>query len=151
MNNKHSTDKIDFNYIIDGIYIGTNQCCQIDFDKELVQKGVKADISMEEERVDAPFGVDFYLWIPVKNHTAPTPDQLDLGVATLEKIVAMQRKVYVHCKNGHGRAPTLVVAYLIRKNGKTVEEAISFVQSKRSSIHLNEAQRAALQDFSRKN
>lgn len=145
---KHPQNKLDFNYIDRGIYIGTNQCCQLDFDKYLLKDGVTTDISLEEERIDAPFGVEFFVWIPVKNHTAPTETQLDFGVTTLEKIVAMKKKVYVHCKNGHGRAPTLIAAYLIRQ-GKTTDEAIQFIKSKRPSIHLTDVQVDALKTWER--
>jgi protein-tyrosine phosphatase len=141
--------KLDFNYITDGIYIGTNQCCQTHFAENLIEDGVSADISLEEERIDAPFGVDFYVWIPVKDHSAPTPDQLEFGVLALEKFVMMGKKVYVHCKNGHGRAPTLVAAYLIKK-GKTPEEAEAFIKIKRPPIHLEDVQREALRNFSKK-
>lgn len=146
VNHEHPIGKIDFNYITDGIYIGTNQCCQTHFDEELKKLGITTDISLEEKRIDAPFGVDFYAWIPVKNHLPPTPDQLDLGVSTLEKLVALGKKIYVHCKNGHGRAPTLVSAYLIRK-GKSPKEAEAFIKSKRPTMHLEEAQREALSAY----
>lgn len=137
---------LEFNSITNGIYIGTNQCCQTHFDKRLRKEGVTADISLEEERVDAPFGVDFYIWIPINNHTAPTQDQLDFGVSVLEKLIIMKKKIYVHCQNGHGRAPTLVAAYLIRQ-GKTPTEAIEFIKSKRPTIHLEQVQRLALKKF----
>jgi len=145
----HPQNKLDFNYIVDGIYIGTNQCCQTHFAEVLKKEGIEADISLEEERIDAPFGVKLYIWIPVKNLTAPTPDQMDFGVSALEKLVLMGKKVYVHCKNGHGRAPTLVAAYLIKK-GKTPEEAEIFIKTKRPSIHLEEVQREALKAFSKR-
>ncbi len=137
---------LNYNHIVDGIYIGTNQCCQTHFDELLLKAGISADISLEEERVDAPFGVNFFIWIPVKNYLSPTSEQLDFGVNALEKLLAMQQKVYVHCQNGHGRAPTLVAAYLIKK-GKTVEEAIALIKSKRPSVHMDEAQKQALQNF----
>lgn len=141
--------ELEYNYIADGIFIGTNQCCQTHFDERLKKEGITADISLEEDRLDAPFGVDFYVWIPVKNHTPPMPDQLEFGVSVLEKLVAIGKKVYVHCKNGHGRAPTLVAAYLISK-GKSPEEAEAFIESKRPTMHMEKAQREALRDFSRK-
>lgn len=144
----HPQNKLDFDYIADGIYIGTNQCCQTHFDDKLVKDGVSTDISLEEERIDAPFGVEFYVWIPVKNHMPPAPDQLEFGVSVLEKLVAMKKKVYVHCKNGHGRAPTLVAAYLV-KNGKSPEEAEALIKAKRPPIHLEEVQREALRNFSK--
>ena len=69
---------LEYDYITDGIYIGTNQCCQMHFDKRLKKEGVEADISLEEERVDVPFGVSFYVWIPIKNHAAPSQVSLIL-------------------------------------------------------------------------
>lgn len=112
-----------------------------------MKEGITADISLEEDHLDAPFGVEFYAWIPVKDNTAPTRDQFELGVSILEKIVLLKKKVYVHCKYGHGRAPTLVAAYLI-KQGKTVNEAIEFIKSKRPSMHLEEVQIKALKAWS---
>lgn len=142
--------QIDYSNIVDGIYIGTNQCCQTHFDEELKSAGIDADVSLEESRVDAPFGVSFYLWLPTKDQAAPTQEQLGFGVSALENLVATKKMIYVHCKNGHGRAPTLVAAYLIKK-GKTVDEAIDFIKSKRPSIHLQESQLDALKVFATKN
>lgn len=139
--------QLDYSYITDGIYIGTNQCCQTHFDEKLKKEGIEADISLEENRVDAPFGVSFYVWIPVKDHSAPTQEQLHFGVSVLEKSVNMKKKIYVHCKNGHGRAPTLVAAYLIKK-GKSVDEALSIIKAKRPSIHIENGQREVLDEFS---
>ena len=150
MSEKHAQVKeLEYNYIADGIYIGTNQCCQIHFDEKLKKEGITADISLEEERIDTPFGVEFYVWIPIKNHIAPTQDQLDFGVSTLEKLVSLKKKIYVHCQNGHGRAPTLVAAYLI-KQGKSPDEAIAFIKTKRPSIHLEDVQKEALVEFSKR-
>ena len=140
--------KLEYNYITDGIYIGTNQCCQTHFDEKLTKEGITANISLEEDRIDAPFGVEFYVWIPVKNHVSPTPDQLEFGVSVLEKLVSLGRKIYVHCKNGHGRAPTLVAAYLV-KNGKTPQEAEEYIRQRRPTIHLENVQRQALINFNR--
>lgn len=146
MNTHPQTIQLEYDYISEGIYIGTNQCCQTHFDEKLKKEGITADISLEEERMDAPFGVDFYVWIPIKDRSAPTQDQLDFEVSVLEKLVAMKKKVYVHCQNGHGRAPTLVAAYLIQQ-GKTPTEAVDFIKSKRPTIHLEEVQRLALERF----
>ena len=137
----------EYNYITDGIYIGTNQCCVTHFDEMLQKEGIRADISLEEDHVDMPFGVDFYTWIPIVNHTAPTQEQLEFGVTVLAKMVALGKKVYVHCKNGYGRAPTLVAAYLIREHGKSVDEALEIIKAKRPTIHIADVQREALHAF----
>lgn len=136
----------DYDQIDDEVFIGTNMCCQLGFNRELLSKDVRADISLEEMKVDAPMGVDYFLWLPTKDNEPPTPDKLILGVTTLDFFISKKIKVYVHCKNGHGRAPTLFIAYLI-KTGMEVDEAIKHLQSKRSSIHLSRTQLEALKKY----
>lgn len=137
---------LDYNYITDGIYIGTNQCCAMGLAEVLKKEGITADISLEDVRLDHPFGVAMYAWIPTSDMTPPTQDQLSFGVKSLIEIVRQKRKVYVHCKNGHGRASTLVAAYLISR-GKLVDEAIETIKKGRPAIHLQDNQRKALTEF----
>lgn len=138
----------DYDKINEEIFIGTNMCCQYGFSKELLEKGVKADISLEGERIDSPKGVDYFLWLPTEDHQAPTQDKLKLGVQTLAFLINRKIKVYIHCKNGHGRTTVLFAAYLIR-NGMSVEDALAYLKSKRPAVHLNEVQIAALETFKR--
>ncbi len=142
----HHHKSFDYDQINDEVFIGTNMCCQFGFNKELLTKNVRADISLEEVRVDAPMGVDYFLWLPTKNHEAPIDDKLTLGVQTLDFLISRKIKVYIHCKNGHGRAPTLYIAYLVKK-GMDVDEAIKYLKNKRPVIHLNENQMKALRTF----
>lgn len=136
----------DYNQIDDNVFIGTNMCCQLGFDRELLVKNVRADISLEEIRVDAPMGVDYFLWLPTVDHKAPLPDKLILGVQTLEFLISRKIKVYIHCKNGHGRAPTLYLAYLVKK-GMGVNEAMEYLKSKRPVIHFSPEQINSLRSF----
>ncbi len=136
----------DYNQITDDVFIGTNMCCQVGFSKELLSKGVRADISLEENRTDAPNGVDYFLWLPTENDKPPSPKGLEIGVKFLDFLIINKIKTFIHCKNGHGRAPTLFAAYLI-SHGKSVEEAINFISSKRPAIHLRELQIQALNEF----
>lgn len=135
--------KFEYNQITPYIYIGTNLCCQGHFKKTLLRKGITSDISMEEDRLDAPFGVEYYLWLPTKNHYAPSSKQLLLGVSALHDLARKKIKCYVHCQRGHGRAPTLVAAYLVSK-GMNLDKAIAFMKKKRPVVHPNERQRAAI-------
>ncbi|MDO8522863.1 MAG: dual specificity protein phosphatase family protein [bacterium] len=134
----------DYDQITDEVFIGTNMCCQFGFDKELLSKGVRADISLEEIKIDAPAGVDYFLWLPAKNLEAPTEDKLAFGVQAVDFFIKRKIKVYIHCQNGHGRAPTLFAAYLV-KNGMSAEKALDYLKSKRPSVHLSESQLSALQ------
>lgn len=145
----HDTITFEYNQITDQIWIGTNLCCRTHFDESLTSAGITAEVSLEGEEVDAPFGVKFFAWIPIANHHPPTQDQLDEGVAVLAKLIALGKKIYVHCKHGHGRAPTLVAAYFI-STGMSVEEAVEAIRKKRQSIHLEDSQIAALEEFQKR-
>lgn len=142
MTKKHV--QANYNQITENIYIGTNFCCVDHFDSELLGKGITTDISLEEERIDSPFGIDAYLWLPVKDHSAPTLYQFNIGIKTMEEAIKNNQKVYVHCKHGHGRSPTLVAGYFIKSQGMTPEEAVELIKSKRPETHITEIQLEAL-------
>jgi len=135
----------EFNRITEFIYLGTNQCCQEHFSEKLIKKGIKADISLEKESLDRPFGATYFLWLPVKDEKAPTQKQLLIGAKAIKEFVDNKIKVYVHCKRGHGRSPSLVAAYFILI-GDNVNDAIKKIRSKRG-IHLNKEQIKALKKF----
>ena len=134
--NKHkehnfSADKsFDYDQITEYIYLGTNMCCQMGYSEEL----------------DNPYGVDYFLWLPTRDHYPPSESQMALGVQTLNLLIENKMKVYVHCKNGHGRAPTLIAAYFVSQGMKT-DEAYAFIKSKRPSIHPRDRQIEAVEKF----
>ncbi len=140
---------MNWSQITDQIYVGTNFCCQMHFDAELSAEGITADISLEAEKVDTPIGIGYYIWIPVLDHTAPTLEQFDFGVATIEKLIELGKKIYVHCQHGHGRAPTMVAAYLISA-GMSADEAIGLVKTKRPEAHPEPVQIKTLREYEAK-
>lgn len=143
------TPVFEYSKITKYLYIGSNQCCQAHFNQKLIKKGIVADISLEENKIDHPFGVKFYSWLPTKNHASPTQKQLILGARTIKDLVDNKMPVYVHCKNGHGRAPTLVAAYLLL-SGMNLAKARELLKKKRPSIHLDKSQINALKLFEKR-
>lgn len=141
-------DEVQFEYsqITEHLFIGTNYCCQGHFDSELMSLGITADISLEEERLDAPFGVKYFLWLPVKDDTAPSQDQLRVGVNFIDDLVKAGEKIYIHCAKGHGRAPTLAASYFITE-GMEVDEAVEKIKASRPEAHLVLPQIEALRIF----
>lgn len=137
---KHSPLTFEYSKITPQIFIGTNQCCQMHFAESLLKKGLRADISLEQKRLDTPFGVDYYLWLPVKDHQPPTPKQMEIGVEFIDKLVKLGEKIYVHCEHGHGRAPTLVAAYLASRQNMSITEALAFIKKRRPRSHPNRRQ-----------
>ncbi len=140
--------KFEYNIITDLIYLGTNYCCEAHFDKKLTEMGVKAEISLEAEKLDQPFGIKYFLWLPTIDHTAPTLEAMALGTQMIHFLVSRNIKMFIHCKNGHGRAPTLVAAYLV-STGMSVKKAIREISKKRPEIHIEPVQEAMLEQFAK--
>jgi protein-tyrosine phosphatase len=139
---------MDVSRITDQIYVGTNACCIAHYSKLLIQKGVTHDVSLEGERVDHPYGVDSYLWLPTPDHTAPTMMNLDLGVSYIDTVLHRGGSVFIHCMNGHGRAPTLAAAWFI-KEGMSVVDAVALLKQKRPEVHIEPAQMRMLASWRR--
>lgn len=136
----------DYSEITPLIFVGRNACCATHFDQELLSRGVRADVSIEEERIDQPFGVDMFLWLPTKDHTAMTHERADLGIATLKFFDERKIPCFVHCKNGHGRAPMLVAAYFIATHRMTADKAMKVIKEQRPSVHFQDEQIAFLRE-----
>lgn len=145
---RHPTDlPFEYSKITEYIYIGTNKCCKGKFVKGLLKDGIRADISLEKERIETPFGVKFYLWLPTEEHKPPSLEQLLAGACFLKSLTDQRIKVYVHCEHGHSRSLTFVSAYLILTQKMNTSKAINFVKLKRPQVHINPLQKKALNKF----
>ena len=140
----HENYVFNYNQITEYIYIGNNQCCHLKLDELLIKEDIYADLSLEELLVDNPVGAKAFLWIPIKNNSAPDNYQIKLTTDFIRTNINMSKKIYVHCQNGHGRAPTIVIAYLM-STGKSFSEACSLVKEKRPEIHLDVVQEKFLE------
>lgn len=146
---KHKNE-FDLSQITENIFLGTNLCCgKTPHMKILMDIGITGEIDLEEDRQESPPKVVAYLWLPVKDKHAPSQEQLEVGVAMLEKLTKNDKKIYVHCKYGHGRSPTLVAAYFISQ-GMGVDDAIAKVKEARPEIHLEESQKASLVEYEKR-
>lgn len=135
----------EYTQITPYIYVGTNMCCGVHFMK-LRKLGISAEISLEERQTEEPEGMDTYLWLPTIDKTPPSQTQLRVGAQCIDALVKSRKKVYIHCMNGHGRGPTLAMAYFIHA-GSSFDEAFAQVESKRPEIHLEPSQKRALKIF----
>lgn len=144
---EHKHIQLSYNKIDDFIFAGNNLCCQSQFDKELLSKGITADISLEAERMDNPEGVKYFFWFPWKEDTAPTAELMNLALRVVDNLVEQNIKMYVHCRNGHGRTSTFLLSYFMRKNNIGLEEAFALLKEKRPSGHIHGVQRKFLQEF----
>jgi atypical dual specificity phosphatase len=99
----------------------------------LAQQGVSVVVNLHQRAHHpsrlARFGLT-EIHLPVADFTAPSPEQLELGVEAIDKALAEGRRVAVHCGGGLGRTGTLLGCYLIRQGMSTVD-AIKHVRAVR--------------------
>ena len=75
-------------------------------------------------------------------HHVPIPDgdgdflaaRLDGLVLLLGQLIDGGKRVYVHCNGGFNRAPTVAIAYLCARDGRTVPDAQAFVNARRPCV-----------------
>ena len=152
---KGRNDGHQFNYskITDNIYIGSDLCkggiCLI-HGEEFKKLGVSVEINLSLENNELPpKDIETYLWLPVADGHAPKKDQLTAGVCLIDTVVKAGKIVYVHCRNGHGRSPTLVAAYLMRYKGMSLDGANAVICKKRPEAHIEKTQEEALREFAK--
>lgn len=75
-----------------------------------------------------------YLHLPTADNTAPSLENLVKGANFAEKEILSGGTVYIHCRQGLGRGPTMALAYLI-KSGVTFMDAYTLVKKVRPFIH----------------
>lgn len=144
--------KFDYSEITEQIYIGSDLCkggvCLI-HGEEFKKLGISFEINLSQENNELPpkdmeIG---YLWLPVVDGYAPSQTQLNIGTSAMHNVIDSGKIVFVHCKNGHARSPSMVVAYLLRYEGYRLEDAMHLIKEKRSEVHIENTQLVALHEF----
>lgn len=90
------------------------------------------------------------LYLPTPDYVQPTLDDLTRAVDFIDEAASRQESVYVHCKAGKGRAPTVVVAYLMRKHNMSPRQAQDYIVARRPQISKNLYLRENVIEFHRR-
>ncbi|TDQ09215.1 protein-tyrosine phosphatase family protein [Pedobacter metabolipauper] len=116
--------------------------------RKLKALGVTAIINMRIHSVysEAQYEGFSYLHLPTEDNTPPDLEVLMRGADFADKQVKKGGKVYIHCRQGLGRGPTMAIAYLI-KTGLTFEDAFALVKKVRTFINPRKGQRERLKEF----
>jgi atypical dual specificity phosphatase len=91
--------------------------------------------------------VRFY-WLPTPDFFS-APSHVDVGHA-VEFIRGFEKSgqsVYVHCKAGRTRSATVVMCYLMARNGWSPEKAEVFMRERRRQVILRHAHRQTIEAF----
>jgi hypothetical protein len=101
----------------------------------LKARGITGIVSMRmSPRKDLPdLGEIKFLHLPTKDQQAPTLEYLIRGANFIEQEVKNNGKVYIHCRAGEGRGPTMVAAYLIH-TGLTLDDSLAQIRAVRRFI-----------------
>lgn len=110
--------------------------------------GITGIVNMRMRSLDdKKFGEHFtILNLPTSDFHAPSNEHLLKGVEFIHAQIEKKGKVYIHCRLGEGRGPTMVIAYLLSL-GMSYEDALSSVKEVRPFIGLSRAQVEMLQAF----
>jgi dual specificity MAP kinase phosphatase len=116
--------------------------------RALEREGITAVVNLRTEFDDAAHGLAFprYCYLPTVDDDSPSPEHFQRGVDFIQAQIAAGGKVYIHCKAGVGRAPTLAAAYLVAQ-GDSLDAAIARIKQARPFITITPAQMAALQAY----
>jgi hypothetical protein len=116
--------------------------------RRLKKLGVTGIINMRVHSVyqDAQYEGIRYLHLPTIDNTAPSLNDLVKGAEFAHDEIKNGGKVYVHCRQGLGRGPTMAIAYLL-KMGATYEDAFSVVKKVRTFINPRPAQIKRLKEL----
>lgn len=118
--------------------------------QRMASLGITASLSLRESSDDRDRGVSLekHLWLPTRDDTPPTSQQLGEASAFIGQALDEGRGVYVHCLSGVGRAATTVAAYLV-SSGLTPDEAWATIRRARPFVRPSAAQKGAVEEFHR--
>jgi atypical dual specificity phosphatase len=86
---------------------------------------------------------------PVDDMAAPTQEQLDRCISSIDRALKQNMGVAVHCGAGLGRTGVVIAAYLVHQ-GQTNRDAIAQVRRLRPGSIETEEQAAAVAEFARR-
>lgn len=110
--------------------------------------GVTAIVNMREHPVykESQYDGFHYLHLPTVDNTPPSLDILIKGADFVAREINNGGKVYIHCRQGLGRGPTMTIAYLI-STGLTFEDAFALVKKVRTFINPRPGQIERLKEL----
>jgi protein-tyrosine phosphatase len=116
--------------------------------QKLKSLGVTAIVNMRENPAfaESKFEGIHYLHLPTLDNTPPPMDILIKGSDFVANEISKGGKVYIHCRQGLGRGPTMTIAYLI-STGLTFDDAFALVKKVRTFINPRAGQIERLKEL----
>ncbi|KAF8148262.1 protein-tyrosine phosphatase-like protein [Crassisporium funariophilum] len=135
-------------YNTGALYLGSLSAVQ---DKDLLRQH---HITHLVQVLDVPWlplsekdGFNCYRIDILDQSTADLRPHLEAVCAHIDRTLRSGRSVLVHCQQGVSRSPAVVIAYLIRNHGMSLDNAHTLVKRKRACIKPNSGFIKALQEW----
>lgn len=115
----------------------------------LRQQGIELLVSLTEEPPPREWINEaglFLLHVPIPDMAAPTPEQLDRCLAAIDKAMAKNLGVAVHCGAGLGRTGAIIACYFVTRDFSW-KNAIARVRRLRPGSIETEDQVEAVRQF----
>jgi len=78
----------------------------------------------------------------------PIEEHFESAIQFVHEAISNEGKVFVHCARGISRSASVVIAYLIARDGKSVDDALETVRAARPMVNPNLGFVLALEQFS---
>lgn len=136
-----STSQITSNLFVGGQY-------KISVFEKIKSLGITAIVNMRTISVHSGKDIPgiLYLHLPTPDRQAPSMEHLEQGVKFIQSSIENGGKVYIHCKAGEGRGPTMAAAYLIH-SGLNLDDALETIRKARRFIRPTTPQINQLKKF----
>ena len=123
------------NHIIDNIYIGSFESSNSIIDIE--KNGIVSIINVAEELEAEIFlpNIEYYKY-GVSSYIDITYDALD-SVYSIIQHESKRGAILLHCSEGISRSVIFCIYYIMKKHGKSVDEAIDIIRSNRKQANCN--------------
>jgi atypical dual specificity phosphatase len=139
----------NFSWVIEHQIAGSGRPGTAEGLRLLEEHGIRMVISLTTKPIPAEWLAERTLsvtHIPLKDFAAPNMEQIKLAVSTIERSLAQNRPVLVHCGMGLGRTGTILACYLVA-HGMGADEAIVNIRACRAGSIENARQEQAIHEY----
>ncbi len=135
----------NFSWLIDDKLAGSGMPTSPSEIDWLLKQGVRSIITMTEDSLPESWVKNVkYLHVPTEDFSAPDMQQIDEAVEFIQKRIANNEPVMVHCAAGIGRTGTILACYLVKYEKISAKDAIQKVRKERPGSIQSESQEIAI-------